>query len=136
MSRGGKRTGAGRPAGAENRATAETKRALSDLAAGHADAAIGALVHIAQHGQSESARVSAAVAILDRGFGRPRQAVEVENITPPEPMQITWRVVEPLNLAWGNASTSALHELHQLLTDAEHPQAGAVASEIGRREAH
>lgn len=133
MSRGGKRTGAGRPAGAENRATAETKRALSELAAGHADAAISALAYIAQHGQSESARVSAAVAILDRGFGRPRQAVEVENIGPPEPMQITWRVVEPLNLAWANASTPALRELHQLLADAEHPQAASVQGELHRR---
>ena len=123
MSRGGKRQGAGRPAGAENRATAETKRALSDLAAGHADAAISALAYIAQHGQSESARVSAAVAILDRGFGKPRQAVEVENITPPEPLQV----------AWANASTPALRELHQLLADADHPQAASVQGELQRR---
>lgn len=136
MSRGGNRTGAGRPAGAENRATAETKRALSELAAGHAEAAINALVYVAQHGQSEAARVSAAIAILDRGFGRPRQTVDMQDVTPPEPMRITWQVVEPLNLAWANASTPALREMHQLLADANHPQAGAVASEIGKRETH
>ena len=34
------------------------------------------LAHVAQHGESESARVSAACALLDRGHGRPTQAVE------------------------------------------------------------
>ncbi len=38
--------------------------------------ALEVLVHVAQHGESESARVSAACALLDRGHGRPTQAVE------------------------------------------------------------
>jgi hypothetical protein len=42
---------------------------------GHVTVAIAALSEIAARGTSESARVSAACAILDRTFGRPAQAV-------------------------------------------------------------
>jgi hypothetical protein len=38
--------------------------------------AIDALVKIATKGKSESARVSAAITLLDRGFGKPTQPVE------------------------------------------------------------
>ncbi len=38
--------------------------------------ALEVLAHVAQHGESESARVSAASTLLDRGHGRPTQAVE------------------------------------------------------------
>jgi hypothetical protein len=60
MPRGGTRPGAGRPAGSENVDTAAMR------------AAIEALADIAKNGTSESARVSAACAILDRTHGRPR----------------------------------------------------------------
>jgi hypothetical protein len=36
------------------------------------------LAHIAQKGESESARVAASVALLDRGWGKPRATVEAE----------------------------------------------------------
>jgi hypothetical protein len=74
MSRGGKRPGAGRPAGSENRDTAAARAALSELASGHVETALSALAEIAASGQSEAARVSAACAILDRTYGRPRSA--------------------------------------------------------------
>lgn len=74
--RGGKRPGAGRPKGSRNRATEAHKGTLEALARGHTMAALESLVSIARDGASESARVSAAVAILDRGYGKPRQAVE------------------------------------------------------------
>ena len=74
MPRGGSRSGAGRPAGSENTDTAAARRALSELASGHIEVALGALADIAANGQSEAARVSAACAILDRTYGRPRQA--------------------------------------------------------------
>ena len=45
--------------------------AIRDLARSHAADAIAALVDVALHGKNESARVAAASAILDRGFGRP-----------------------------------------------------------------
>jgi hypothetical protein len=74
MARGGARAGAGRPAGSENTDTAQARRALAELASGHVGVALSALADIAAHGQSEGARVSAACAILDRVYGRPRHA--------------------------------------------------------------
>lgn len=74
MPRGGSRSGAGRPVGSENTDTAQARRALSELASGHVEIALTALADIAASGQSEAARVSAACAILDRCYGRPRPA--------------------------------------------------------------
>lgn len=74
MPKGGSRPGAGRPAGSENIDTAAARVALAELASGHIEVALGALADIAAHGQSEGARVSAACALLDRCFGKPRQA--------------------------------------------------------------
>lgn len=76
MPRGGKREGAGRPKGSLSAATVEQKATLSDMAKSHTEAALNALVEIATMGQSESARVSAASAILDRGYGKPAQSLE------------------------------------------------------------
>ncbi len=46
------------------------------LARTYTEPALLALVEIMQHGQNESARVAAAQAVLDRGWGRPVQALE------------------------------------------------------------
>lgn len=70
--RGGKRPGAGRKPGAVSKA----KRQLSEMAKDHAEAALKTLADIAKSGTSESARVSAATALLDRAFGRPMQSHE------------------------------------------------------------
>jgi hypothetical protein len=72
--RGGKRDGAGRPAGSPNRATVDQKMRLCELARQHAATAIDALAEIAESGQAESARIAAACAILDRGYGKPNEA--------------------------------------------------------------
>jgi hypothetical protein len=72
MSHGGQRVGAGRPAGSANADTAAMRAALSGLLEGAVQGAIEALADIAKNGKSESARVSAACAILDRTHGRPR----------------------------------------------------------------
>lgn len=74
--RGGKRPGAGRPKGAKDKATREQGGTLAELARSHTVDALRALVSIAKSGESEAARVSAATAILDRGYGRPTQAHE------------------------------------------------------------
>lgn len=77
MPRGGKRPGAGRPKGSRNVAT---KDSITDLAAEARKAsktALDALIQIAKSGESESARVSAANAILDRAFGKPLTSVEL-----------------------------------------------------------
>lgn len=88
MPRGGRRPGAGRPAGSQNKDTAASRAALADLVAGHVETAIKTLSDIAQNGESESARVSAATAILDRAYGRPGQAVEITDTTPERPTRI------------------------------------------------
>lgn len=73
--RGGARPGAGRKKGAVSQA----KRDLAAMAKDHAEDALAVLVSVAKNPKAASAaRVSAATAILDRGFGRPRQAVELE----------------------------------------------------------
>jgi hypothetical protein len=76
MPRGGKREGAGRPKGSRNVATKQLIANLSELAREHTQTALDALVQIAKSGDSEAARVSAATAILDRGYGRPQQSVD------------------------------------------------------------
>jgi hypothetical protein len=48
------------------------------MARKHSAAAIRTLVEIAEKGTPDSARVSAAVALLDRGFGRPAASVELD----------------------------------------------------------
>ena len=76
MARGGKRRGAGRPTGSLNQMTSALHAALADAVDAHIETAISALAELAKNGQSEAARVSASVAILDRAYGRPRQASE------------------------------------------------------------
>ena len=86
MARGGKRDGSGRKLGGVSQA----KRALAGKAQAHADAALRTLRDIAKTGQSESARVSASIAILDRAYGKPPQAIQHTGedgapLAPPEP---------------------------------------------------
>lgn len=73
---GGKRPGAGRKPGKVGAA----KRALAEMAKDHAEAAMKTLVDIAMdRAAPHAARVSAATAILDRGYGKPAQAMTVGN---------------------------------------------------------
>jgi len=72
---GGQRENAGRPAGTPNRATVDQKATLSELAREHTSTAFKTLADVCKHGQSESARIAAATAILDRGYGKPRETV-------------------------------------------------------------
>ena len=69
---GGKRVGAGRKVGEVTRRTLEI-RAASQV---HAAAALATLAEIARNGESESSRVAASTALLDRAYGRPAQAVQ------------------------------------------------------------
>ncbi len=71
-SKPGERRG-GRQKGTPNKVTAELRGAAQQ----YTMQALEVLVHVAQHGESESARVSAACALLDRGHGRPTQAVNI-----------------------------------------------------------
>ena len=46
---------------------------LKSLARDQTDLALGVLIGIATNGESEAAKVTAAINILDRGWGRPSQ---------------------------------------------------------------
>lgn len=72
---GGYREGAGRPLGSVNKATKEHKTTLSELARSHSEEALETLVDVMRNGQSDSARMAAATAILDRGYGKPTKEI-------------------------------------------------------------
>lgn len=76
MPAGGRRPGAGRPRGARNAATADQVMTISEMARSYTEAALNALVSIATSSESDAARVSAANAILDRGYGKATQPVD------------------------------------------------------------
>ena len=65
---GGKRPNAGRPKGK----VSEAKRAIAEVAQEHAQDMLNVLVKIAKNDeQPASARVSAANAVIERGYGKP-----------------------------------------------------------------
>jgi hypothetical protein len=72
---GGARPGAGRKLGKVSQA----KRDLAEMAKDHAELALQTLVEVATASESDAARVSAANALLDRGYGRPAQSVAISN---------------------------------------------------------
>lgn len=61
----------------------KTESKMRELARSYAENALCTLVDIMQNG-SERARVVAAIAILDRGYGRPTQDIEVRKQEPEE----------------------------------------------------
>lgn len=71
--RGGKRPGAGRPLGSPNKLT----RPLKEAAALESEACLNTLIRLRDHAESEQVRLAAAQAILDRGFGKPRQGLDL-----------------------------------------------------------
>jgi hypothetical protein len=75
MAQGGARPGAGRPKGSRDAATKAQQATISDIARRHTVEAVEALLDVMRSG-SDSARVAAANSILDRGYGKPVQAVE------------------------------------------------------------
>ena len=89
MPRGGYRSGAGRPTGSLNKTTSEQSQRLSELAKDHTHDALLTLVDVAKNGRSDAARVSAANALLDRGYGKPAVKEEIEHVDlPPLVIQI------------------------------------------------
>jgi hypothetical protein len=65
------RKGGGRPKGVPNKASVS----LKELAREYTPQALETLAQIMVAGESEAARVSAANAILDRGYGKPSQVL-------------------------------------------------------------
>lgn len=68
MARGGRRDGAGRPAGVQNKVV----RPLKELARQHTEAALSTLVSVMAGGEGvpPAAQVAAAKELLDRGYGK------------------------------------------------------------------
>ena len=87
-SHGGIREGSGRPVGAVNKATSGLKLNLSELAREYTNDALETLVEVMKSGQSDSARIAAATAILDRGYGRPTKITSLEVMEPFLPTKI------------------------------------------------
>ena len=87
-SHGGMREGSGRPAGVANKATSELKLNLSELARKYTNDALDTLAEVMQSSQSDSARIAAATAILDRGYGRPTKTTALEVTAPFVPTKI------------------------------------------------
>jgi len=84
---GGPRPNSGRKPGTKDRATPNQKQTLSEMAREFTDIALRALVEVATTGTSESARVSAAGMLLDRGYGKAIQAMSHEN---PDGSPMAW----------------------------------------------
>lgn len=104
--RGGSRPGAGRPKGAKSRATVEAKATLSDLAKAYTAEALATLSSIMQSGTaSDSARVAAANSLLDRGYGKPAQAMTLSG-DPDNPLPI----VPVLNVTIGGSGPASSSE--------------------------
>jgi hypothetical protein len=82
--RGGVRDGAGRPTGAMNKASPTHSQRLSELAKTYTEDALNTLIDVARNGRTDAARVSAANAILDRGYGKPavREEQSVVDLPP------------------------------------------------------
>src|SRR5205823_14502037 len=97
---GGRRPGAGRPKGAKNKATPEervvlevvqrgieiTRETFGTVAREYASCALQALAETAMHDPVGSARVMAAKELLDRGYGKVREAKE----EPVAPLDAPW----------------------------------------------
>lgn len=61
---------------------------IRSLARSYTEMAIQSLAGIAQNGESESARVAAAQALLDRGWGKPTQPISGDDES--GPLVIRW----------------------------------------------
>lgn len=61
---------------------------IRSLARSYTELAIQSLAGIVQNGESESARVSAAQVLLDRGWGKPTQPISGDEDG--APLTITW----------------------------------------------
>lgn len=95
MARGGKREGAGRPQGASTKVTADLKAAACQFT----DDALNVLVEIMKSASHPAAaRVAAAGAVLDRGHGKPKQAIVGgdDNDPPVTIRRIERVIVDPL----------------------------------------
>ena len=81
--------------GSKTRARKVEIVSLADKAKVHADVALATLVTICESGATDSARVAAANALLDRGYGKPTQGVEMSGDVGLGVTLVTRRIVDP-----------------------------------------
>lgn len=87
----GRKTG-GRQRGTPNRATSDIKEAAAE----YSQEALNVLVKVARNAKSPAAaRVAAANCILDRAYGKPKQAVDVDANVRAVVTKIERRLVRP-----------------------------------------
>jgi hypothetical protein len=70
---------------------AKTPTQIASLARAHTAAAINCLVGIMENGASEPAKVTAAQALLDRGWGKAAQPHDGDGEGGPVQVNITWQ---------------------------------------------
>ena len=80
--------GPGRPKGLPNKVTQE----LGEAARAYTSAALETLYHVALNSENDSARVSAACALLDRGHGKPKQQTELK-LDGSEAFLMVWQAI-------------------------------------------
>ena len=68
---------------------------IRSLARSYTEMAIQSLAGIAQNGESESAKVAAANALLDRGWGKPSQPIDGDGEGGPVLQRIETVIVDP-----------------------------------------
>ena len=66
---------------------------LKSLARAYTERSVQALGSIIEMGQSETARVAAATALLDRGWGKPKQSVEHTGADGSNTIEVTLRTI-------------------------------------------
>lgn len=76
MPSGGKRENGGRPKGSRNKTTAEANATLSQLARVYTKEMLEGLVELARTAESGVVRSACMNSVLDRGHGKPAQALE------------------------------------------------------------
>jgi hypothetical protein len=100
----GRKTG-GRKAGTPNRSTADL-RALIDAVA-DPEALVAELARLAREAEREETRLAAIGQLLDRRYGRPRQAVEVDAAT-----------ANHVTVSWQDPTEEIMERLARLAADA------------------
>ena len=83
--------GKGRPKGVPNKATADVKAAAKK----YTTDALETLASIMAKSESDAARVAAANALLDRGYGKPKQSVDVDADVKAAVTEIRHTIVDP-----------------------------------------
>jgi len=95
MPRGGTRIGAGRPKGRSNKRPKGSVR-LAVMAEPYAAEALDVLVNVMRSSKSDTARITASCAILDRRYGRPAAQVDVNRRSE---VEVTYHSIAELRAA-------------------------------------